>query len=161
MHCGTCICPTYVTSLLKVGCHVKVCRAASYEQRVTFALFSLQGPKRVDTFSFHTVIVLHALVFGFFVVYLVAGHHWSDGVISENRLAEVKDQMAGLPFSCAPYLALMREFSCACACKFSEPLTTQSIEQICRSIQRSFSSLVLCHLSLSPTCRPKVLLDWA
>jgi hypothetical protein len=73
-----------------------------------------------DKFSFRFVITLHAVVFGLFAVYLVAGHHWSAGVISENRLAEVKDQLAGtrgtLVSCCAgAVLAGVRVRVCPCA----------------------------------------------
>jgi hypothetical protein len=49
----------------------------------------------MDAFSSKFVITLHAVVFGLFAVYLVAGHHWSDAVISENRLSEVKTHLGG------------------------------------------------------------------
>jgi hypothetical protein len=52
-------------------------------------------PASIDAFSSKFVITLHAVVFGLFAVYLVAGHHWSDAVISENRLSEVKTQLGG------------------------------------------------------------------
>mmetsp|Transcript_29021 Transcript_29021/g.42626 ORF Transcript_29021/g.42626 Transcript_29021/m.42626 type:complete len:102 (+) Transcript_29021:18-323(+) len=54
------------------------------------------APKKVQTFTYRTIITLHAVAILLFAVSTTVGHHWSAGVISDNRLAEVKTQLADM-----------------------------------------------------------------